>query len=143
MAFTRSVDQYVRSPQPDLPESQIKYLQQELRKVEATIRTVRDAIVNFSNAPVTKTGSFTVADTDNWIICNGTGTITVTLPSASLWTGRDLVIKTIAAQAVNSASSNVVPLASATAGTAILANTAGKWARLVSDGTNWVIMAAN
>jgi hypothetical protein len=28
------------------------------------------------------------------------------------------------------------------AGTAILAATAGKWCRMVSDGTNWVIMAA-
>lgn len=93
-------------------------------------------------APVTKTGNFTLAATENWVICNGTGSITVTLPTASSWTGREVMIKTIAAQTVVSASSNVVPLAGGAAGTAILAATAGKWATLVSDGTNWVIMAA-
>lgn len=94
------------------------------------------------NAPVTKTGNFTLADTENWIICNGTGTITVTLPAASSWTGREVMIKTIAAFTVVSASSNVVPLAGGAAGTAILAATAGAWATLVSDGTNWIIMQA-
>lgn len=94
-----------------------------------------------TSAPVTKTTSFTVADTERNIICNGAASITVTLPAASTVTGRAIYIKTIAAFTVVSASSNVVPLTSATAGTAILAATAGKWARLVSDGTNWVIMA--
>ena len=91
-------------------------------------------------APVTKTGNFTLADTENWLICNGAGSITVTFPAASAWTGREVMIKTIAAQTVVSASSNVVPINSATAGTAVLPATAGAWATLVSDGTNWVIM---
>lgn len=93
-------------------------------------------------APVTKTGNFTLADTENWVICNGTGSITVTFPAASSWTGREVMIKTVAAQTVVSASSNVVPLAGGAAGTAILAASAGNWATLVSDGTNWVIMQA-
>jgi hypothetical protein len=93
-------------------------------------------------APVTETGNFTLADTENWIICNGAGTITVTFPAASSWTGREVMIKTIAAQTVVSASSNVVPIAGGAAGTAILAASAGAWATLVSDGTNWVIMQA-
>jgi hypothetical protein len=91
-------------------------------------------------APVTKTGNFTLADTENWIICNGVGSITVTLPAAASWTGREVMLKTIAAQTVVSASSNVVPQASSVAGTAILAASAGAWATLVSDGTNWIIM---
>jgi len=95
------------------------------------------------NAPVTKTGNFTLADTENWLICNGTGTITVTFPAASSWTGREVMIKTVAAFTVISASSNVVPIDGTAAGTAILAATAGKWATLVSDGTNWIIMQAN
>ena len=94
-------------------------------------------------APVTKTGNFTLAITENWLICNGTATITVTLPAASSWTGREVMLKTIAAFTVVSASSNVVPLAGGAAGTAILAATAGKYATLVSDGTNWIIMEAN
>lgn len=95
------------------------------------------------NAPATKTGNFAVAANENWLVCNGAGTITVTLPAASLWAGREIMLKTIAAQAVVSASSNVAPINSSTAGTAILAATAGKWATLVSDGANWVVMSAN
>jgi len=93
-------------------------------------------------APVTKTASFTVASTDRFIVCNGTASITVTLPAASSAPGRALTIKTIAAFTVVSASSNVVPIGSATAGTAILAASAGAWVELVSDGTNWVVMAS-
>lgn len=95
------------------------------------------------NAPVTKTTSFTLGATENFVVCNGTGTITVTFPTASANTGRVVWIKTIAAQAVSSASSNVQPLTSATAGTAILTGTAGKFAMLVCDGTDWVVMSAN
>lgn len=94
------------------------------------------------NAPVTKTANFTLADNENWVVCNGAGSITVTFPTASANTGRVVWIKTIAAQTVVSASSNVLPISSATAGTAILAGTAGTWAMLVCDGTNWVIMAS-
>lgn len=94
-------------------------------------------------APVTKTADFTVADTEHWLICNGTGTITVTLPDAGTNVGREIMLKTIAAQSVVSASSNVVPLNGGVAGTAILPAAAGKYATLVSDGTNWVIMQAN
>jgi len=90
-------------------------------------------------APVTKTASFTLANTENWIICNGTASITVTLPGASTQVGREISLKNIAAFTVVSASSNVVPLTGGAAGTAILA-TAGTWATLVSDGTNWIIM---
>lgn len=94
-------------------------------------------------APVTKTASFTLGSNENEVICNGTATITVTLPAASSWVGRKVRIKTVAAYTVVSASSNVVPLDADTAGTAILAATAGRWAELVSDGTNWVAMAGN
>ena len=94
------------------------------------------------NAPVTKTANFSLADNENWVVCNGAGTITVTFPTASANTGRVVWIKTIAAQTVVSASSNVLPIATATAGTAILAATAGTWAMLVCDGTNWVTMAS-
>lgn len=96
------------------------------------------------NAPVTfATVSYTVGITDNWIIANySTGQSTITLPAAASFTGRILHVKTIQAQAVVSASNNVKPIDSNTAGNAIVTATAGKWATLVSDGTNWVIMQA-
>ena len=87
--------------------------------------------------------SFTMAATETTVICNGAGSITVTLPAAASFTGQWRTIKTIAAQTVVSASSNVVPLAGGAAGTAILAATAGKWVDLQSDGTNWVAMRGN
>jgi len=96
-----------------------------------------------SGGPVTKTADFTIATTENWLINNkSAATCTVTFPAASSWTGRVIYIKTIQAQTVVSASSNIVPLIGGAAGTAILAATAGKWAALQSDGTNWVIMMA-
>jgi len=68
--------------------------------------------------------------------------LTLTFPAASSWTGRYITVKNMQAQAVNSASSNVVPIDSTTAGTAILLGVVGNWATLVSDGTNWIIMQA-
>lgn len=94
------------------------------------------------NAPVTKTASFTLGDTENFVVCNGAGSITVTFPTASANSGRVVWIKTIAAQTVVSASSNVKPIGSNTAGTAILAASAGAWAMLVCDGTDWIVMAS-
>jgi hypothetical protein len=97
-------------------------------------------------APITKTADFTVANGEIWYINNKSGsTCTVTLPAASSWTGRTLTFKNMQAQTLVSASSNVVPIDSTTAGTAILLAVVGNWATMVSDGTNWVIMqqAAN
>lgn len=103
-------------------------------------------IYTASGAPVTKTADFTVAATDTWLINNKSGsTCTVTLPSAVTYTGRTLTFKNMQAQTLVSASSNVVPIDSTVAGTAILLAVVGNWATMVSDGTNWVIMqqAAN
>jgi hypothetical protein len=93
------------------------------------------------SAPVTKTADFTLGDSEDYVINNKAGSAcVVTLPAPASHTGRVVVLKTIQAQAINSASSNVVPLAGGAAGTAIVSGTAGNWAELVSDGTNWIIM---
>lgn len=94
--------------------------------------------------PVTKTGtSSTVTAVQTSVIFNPSGTHTVTLPVASATPGHILRLRLIAAQAVNSASSNVVPRAGGAAGTAIFSGTAGQWCTLQSDGTNWEMMAGN
>ncbi len=93
-------------------------------------------------AVVTKVADFALAATENWVSCNGGATITVTLPSAASFPGREVMLKTIAAFTVVSASANVLPIAGGAAGTAIIAATPGAWATLVSDGANWVIMQA-
>lgn len=99
----------------------------------------------FSAVPVTLTGtSASMGASDSTAIFNASGTFTYTLVSPTgVNSGRELIVKSIAAQIVNSASSNVVPLAGGAAGTALLASGAGKWARLKSDGTNWITMEAN
>ena len=94
-----------------------------------------------TSAPVTKTADFTVGATDTWIINNKTTTTcTVTLPSPATNTGRVLYFQNYQAQFLVSASSNVVPRAGGSAGTALLADVAGDTATLVSDGSNWITM---
>jgi hypothetical protein len=101
-------------------------------------------VATSGGAPVTKNADFTVAAGETWIINNKSGsTCTVTLPSASTNTGRYLTFQNYQNQFLVSASSNVVPRAGGSAGTAILDDVAGNWATLVSDGTNWVIMQAS
>jgi hypothetical protein len=105
------------------------------------------AVANTDYVPLstvlTKTADYTITNTDTWIINNKTGSaMTLTFPAASSWAGRSITVKNMQAQLVNSASSNIVPIDSTTAGTAILLAVVGNWATMVSDGTNWVIMQA-
>ena len=111
-------------------------------KIVLGIRSIAQRILNVPG-PNTQTAAYTVIDKDISLIFNGGASITVTLPTPGSYTGRRLRLKTIAAFTVISASGNVVPMAGGAAGTAILAATAGKWADIESDGTNWIIMAAN
>ncbi len=87
--------------------------------------------------------TYTVLISDNVLTANYAGTLTYTLPAAASYIGRMLTVRTITANTVVSAASNVVPLVGGSAGTAILAATAGKWADLQSDGTYWNIIRAN
>jgi hypothetical protein len=82
---------------------------------------------------------------DSYLIGNTTTTMTLTLPDPTIAanSGRTLCVKTVRAGAINSASSNVVLGNTTTAGTAIVTGTAGKFACMVVDGTNYVIFQAN
>lgn len=108
-----------------------------------SIDTILNTKVGISSiaAPVSTAINLTVATTSKSIIC--TAVAVLTLPAAATYTGRELLIKNTTAATVTSASANVVPLLGGAASTAILAATAGKTATLVSDGTNWIIMASN
>jgi hypothetical protein len=129
--------------------SQIAELQKQIEGLQAQpifdIATISASINALSTAPVTVTADFTVG-ISSWYINNKSGsTCVATLPAPSSYVGRQITIKNIQAQLVDSASSNVVPIDSTTAGTAILLAVVGNWVTMVSDGTNWVIMqrAAN
>ncbi|KHK58130.1 hypothetical protein PI86_10985 [Burkholderia sp. A9] len=94
--------------------------------------------------PTTQPGAtYSQTTSDSTLIFNGSATQTLTLLAAATYPGRILHVKNTAAFAVNSASSNVVPLAGGSAGTAILAAGPGKWATLQSDGANWIVIAGN
>lgn len=96
-----------------------------------------------ASAPVTVNAATYTATPNQYSLIFTTTACTLTLPAAATYPGMILMLKNITATAVTSASANVVPLASATAGTAILAATAGKFVQLQSDGTNWIAMMAN
>ena len=87
--------------------------------------------------------TYTVGALDATLILNPSVAQVLVLPTASSYTGRILTLKLIAAHAVTSSASNVVPLAGGSASTAILTGTAGKFAVLQSDGSNWQITMAN
>ena len=129
--------------------SQIAEMQKQVDALQAQpifdIAIISASINALSTAPVTVTADFTVG-TSSWYINNKSGsTCVVTLPTPSSYVGRQITIKNMQAQLVDSASSNVVPIDSTSAGTAILLAVVGNWVTMVSDGTNWVIMqrAAN
>lgn len=102
-----------------------------------------------SPVPVTGTtytvdsGSISGVPYDTDLICNNAAGVALTLPSAAAWPGRKITVRTIAAGAVTSASSNVVPAAGGAASTAILAATSGKSCLLQSDAANWQIQLSN
>ena len=103
---------------------------------------ILELIGNFSRGPpvTISTGFWSIQNYENWFICDFNSTITITLPSASYYIGRELMLKNINVGNVISNDSNVVPLIGGSAGTSILPGTAGATATLVSDGTNWIIM---
>ena len=85
--------------------------------------------------------SYTVPAGTTFVTQGASATSTLTLPAQTA--GQMLFIRNTTAFAVVSATANVQPLTSGTAGTAILAAVAGKWALLVGNGTGWTIMAGN
>jgi len=98
--------------------------------------------------PITITVSpYTVPLSASTLIINFSASIVLTLPSAASYPGRWLTVKTLSAFNVNSASTNIAPLTSANVNNIILPQStvaaSGKYARLQSDGSNWVVMIAN
>ena len=92
-------------------------------------------------APKTIIGNYTILKSDNWIICNSSSIITIILPSGTDNIGRELMFKNIGSNTVISSSTpNITSLDGTTTTTQILSGTAGQWATLVYDGTNWNIM---
>ena len=94
-------------------------------------------------APITITALlYGVQNTDNWIICNGSGIIVITLPTAI--SGREIMFKNISDNyGVTSATQNISEL-NGTISNSILVAGKGKWVTLVYDGSTsiskWIVM---
>lgn len=93
-------------------------------------------------AVVAKVTTFTVEANEYSFKITPTVAMVVTLPDAASNTGRILKFINKAAFAITSASANVLPRTTNTAGTAMLAATAGAWCELQSNGTVWETISA-
>ena len=91
-------------------------------------------------APTTvTTATYSISTTNLWVINNYAGSLTLTLPTASSYSGRVLNIQNYQAFTVVSASSNVVQIDGSATNTSILLASSGDRCTLVSNGTNWVM----
>jgi hypothetical protein len=88
---------------------------------------------------------FPVPNNLTWIICNGQNTTPyntfLQLNSGCPYIGCEITVKSIGGN-VYSSSNNILPIGSTTP-TNIILTGIGKWATLVFDGSNWVIMQSN
>lgn len=94
----------------------------------------------------TTTTTLTVSVNTTWLNIHQDATVTLTLPSAATYPGKELIIKQTGNGNVVSASSNIIGFTTAFSGstqTAIIAPATYRFATLVSDGTNWIIMQRN
>ena len=126
---------WVTSPMPDTSDTIISTVP---IKSSINSKTIYGSVVG----PITNS-IYTVNRYDKYIIFSPTATCTITLPNAGEYPNREITIKNTTAFAVNSDSANVKPLATNTAGTAILTATAGKFAKLISDGSSWIVVKSN
>ena len=92
-------------------------------------------------SPITITSNYTILKSDNWIICDTSNIILITLPSGPDNIGRELMFKNIDSNFVTTSSStpNIIDLIG-NPSILILAQFPGQWATLVYDGSNWNIM---
>jgi hypothetical protein len=110
--------------------------------INISYATALTQLAQWSQTPTiaTKVTNYTIATTDAGVIINSNATVTLGMPAPASFPGRWLRIKSTSL-AVVASSTVIVPLATTVAGVTIVAST--KWAQLVSDGTNWVVMAGN
>lgn len=92
------------------------------------------------HAPTVTTGNVALGALDAVLICNN-ATAVIGLTLGAPISGRTFIAKTYQAQNVVSLSANVIPITGGAAGTAILPGTAGAWAMLTYNVTNWEIIA--
>lgn len=97
-----------------------------------------------TSPPITISGSLsttTLPFSASSVIFSTSVACSATLPRPNQNIGRWIFIKNIAAFPIFSTSFNILPITSSTPTNSLLTGTAGRWAQLQSNGTQWVIMA--
>jgi hypothetical protein len=94
-----------------------------------------------------KTASYTITTSDNYVIASSGSGITFTLPTAIGNTGKEFTIKNISSSNVTIATTSsqkiVVDSANSTASTATLGiEASNNWIRVISDGAQWIAFRA-
>jgi hypothetical protein len=87
--------------------------------------------------------SLTVSVNTTWLNIHQDNTVTLTLPNAATYPGKELIIKQTGSGVVLSSSQNIIGFTTAYNGatqTAIINPISRRYATLVSDGNYWVIM---
>jgi hypothetical protein len=85
MATNTKLEQYIRSPHPGLPESQIKYLQEELRKLEVALQGAYGVMRGIGPYLKTPFGSF--CSTQDQTAANTTTAYAMTLNTTEVANG--------------------------------------------------------
>jgi hypothetical protein len=102
----------------------------------------RGVPVTITSNLYTNVNPYILPNNVNWIICNSTSKIYITLPSTTQYVGREIMIKSINIGNVVNTLNNVVSLDNTVTSDQILSSL-GQWVTLVYDGTNWQTMQAN
>jgi hypothetical protein len=146
MASLQFAPPVLPSPPPDYNQQHwLQYtraLEIYFRQVNTYLLLTADSITGLSTV-ATATYAVTKTDTDITFLTAAACAVTFPNPAEVSNQGRVIWLRNTAAFTITSASSNITPLAGGAAGTALLPATAGKWARLKSNGVTWVITAAN
>ncbi len=95
----------------------------------------------------TKTSSYTLTLSDNYVIAGSGSGVTFTLPTAVGNTGKEFTLKNISSNNVTIATTSsqkiIVDAANSAATTAILGvEASNNWIRVISDGTHWIAFRA-
>lgn len=111
--------------------------------VKASARQIANTATNYG-PPTIYNGSFSIQDSDSWVIINPSANITVTMPSAANFVGRIVTFKNITNYSAKAQSAVVVPMSGTTATDVIFpTGCAGGFTTVVSDGSNWIKMQEN
>ncbi|NBQ17908.1 hypothetical protein EBU24_06350, partial [bacterium] len=95
------------------------------------------------NSTYTSTTPYIVPNIVNWITCNtNSGDVYIALPSATEFTGREIMLKRIGTGSITSTTGIIQSFDTSSLSSTIMSSSTNNysWITLVFDGTKWLIM---